>query len=91
MSDLKNYIEKRKQSDSEFAEGLESGYVSFKIGVLLRQAREAVGMTQEEVAARLNLDKSAVVQIETQPENASLSALERYAEVLGKTLRVEIN
>ncbi len=91
MSDLKNYIERRKQSDSEFAEGLESGYMSFKIGVLLRQAREAIGMTQEEVAARLNLDKSAVVQIETQPESASLSALERYAEVVGKTLCVEIN
>lgn len=30
MSDLKNYIERRKQSDFEFAEGLESGYLKFK-------------------------------------------------------------
>jgi len=74
MSDLKNYTEKRKQSDFEFAEGLESGYVSFKLGVVLRQAREAIGMTQEEVAAKLNLEKSDVALIETQPESASLCA-----------------
>jgi hypothetical protein len=34
MSDVEEYIEKCKQTDAEFAEGFESGYSSFKIGVL---------------------------------------------------------
>lgn len=35
MSDVKKYIEKRKETDAEFAEEFESGYASFKIGVIL--------------------------------------------------------
>ena len=45
MSDLKQYVEKRKARDPEFAESYEAGYLEFKIGVLLRQAREEVGLT----------------------------------------------
>ena len=40
MSDLKAYIRKRKKYDSEFRVGFDEGYKAFKIGVLLRQARE---------------------------------------------------
>lgn len=48
MSDLQKYIDKRKRRDSEFAEGFEAGYSNFKVGVILRQARENAGMTQGE-------------------------------------------
>jgi len=40
MSDLERYVKKRKRLDPEFAEGFEVGYSDFKVGVLLRQARE---------------------------------------------------
>ena len=53
VSDLKQYVEKRKARDAEFAENYETGYLEFKIGVLLRQAREEAGLTQEEVAQKL--------------------------------------
>ena len=45
MSDLKKYIATRKKTDKEFAEGFEEGYEQFKIGVILRQARESAGLT----------------------------------------------
>jgi hypothetical protein len=45
MSDLKQYVEKRKARDAEFAENYETGYLEFKIGVLLRQASEEAGLT----------------------------------------------
>ena len=48
MSDLQKYISKRKRRDSEFAEGFETGYANFKVGVLLRQAREKAGLTQDQ-------------------------------------------
>ena len=37
MSDLKQYVEKRKAVDPEFAENYETGYLEFKIGVILRK------------------------------------------------------
>lgn len=90
MSDVEQYIEKRKKIDPEFAEDFESGYLSFKIGVLLAQARVEAGVTQEELARRLNLNKSTIVRIENHAENVGIYILERYAKALGKKLCVEI-
>ncbi|NJL65029.1 MAG: helix-turn-helix transcriptional regulator [Methylacidiphilales bacterium] len=90
MSDVERYIKKRKQVDVEFAEDFELGYSNFKVGVLLAQAREAAGITQEELASRLNLDISIIVNIENNVENVGILTLEKYAEALGKRLFVEI-
>ena len=88
MSDLEQYIETRKKIDTEFAEGFEPGYVSFKLGVLLAQAREEAGMTRSELARRLNLHNSTISRIENHGSDVALSTLERYAVVLGKKLFV---
>ena len=53
MSDLKKYIDDRKKKDRKFAAGFDEGYEQFKIGVMLRQAREEAGLTQEELARQL--------------------------------------
>ena len=82
MSDLKQYIEKRKAKDPEFAENYETGYLEFKIGVLLRQAREEAGLTQEDVAQKLNTKKSAISRMENHAEDVRLSTLGKYAKVL---------
>jgi len=60
MSDLRKYIRDRKKKDKAFAKGFDEGYEQFKIGVMLRQAREAAGLTQEELARRLKTKKTAV-------------------------------
>jgi phage-related protein len=36
MSDLKKYIEKRKATNPEFAEGFDEGYENFRIGIMLK-------------------------------------------------------
>jgi hypothetical protein len=41
MSDLKKYTSERKKKDRKFAEGFDEGYEQFKIGAMLRQARES--------------------------------------------------
>jgi ribosome-binding protein aMBF1 (putative translation factor) len=69
MSDLQAYISKRKKEDPEFADGFEEGYQKFKIGVMLRIARQEAGLTQEEVAARLNTHKSAISRMENHGED----------------------
>ncbi len=90
MNDVEKYIERRKKIDPEFAEDFESGCLSFKIGVLLAQARVEAGVTQEELARRLNLNKSTIARIENHAENVGIYTLERYAKALGKKLCVEI-
>jgi HTH-type transcriptional regulator/antitoxin HipB len=90
MSDLKKHIAKRKKTDKEFSEGFEKGYEQFKIGVVLRQARESAGLTQEELALRLKTQKTAIPRIENRAEDIKLSTLGRVAKALGKRLEVNI-
>jgi HTH-type transcriptional regulator/antitoxin HipB len=90
MSELKDYVLSRSERDPEFADGFESGYEEFKIGVLLRRAREREGLTQEEVARRLETKKSAISRIENHSGDIRLSTLERYARALGWNLSVEL-
>jgi HTH-type transcriptional regulator / antitoxin HipB len=90
MSDLEAYIAKRKKEDPGSAEGYEEGYQKFKIGVMLRLAREKAGMTQEEAAQKLGTHKTAISRIENHAEDIRLSTLEKYAKAFGKTLKVEL-
>ena len=90
MRDLDKYINRRKRGDAEFAEGFEAGYSNFKVGLLLKQARERAGMTQDEVARKLRTKKSAISRIENHAEDARLSAIQRYGKALGKRVRVDI-
>jgi DNA-binding XRE family transcriptional regulator len=91
MSDLKKYIANRKKKDLKFAKGYESGYNDFKIGVLLRQAREASGHTQEEIARTLGTQKSAISRIENHAEDIRLSTLKKFAKSVGRKLEVKIS
>ncbi len=90
MSDLATYVNRRAQHDPDFVEGLETGYSAFKIGVLLRQARERAGLTQEEVAERLDTKKSAISRFESRAGDIRLSTLERYAAAIGCNLSLRL-
>ena len=90
MSDVKRYIQKRAKADPEFAENYEVGYADFKIGVILRQARESAGLTQEEMARRLQTKKSAISRIENHADDVRLSTLRRYADAIGANLQIRL-
>jgi len=90
MDDLDRFIDEQKKKDPEFAKDFEEGYRNFKIGILLRQAREEAGLTQEEIAAKLKTKKSAISRIENHAEDIRLSTLHRYAGALGKSLHLFI-
>jgi ribosome-binding protein aMBF1 (putative translation factor) len=90
MSDLKRYVKERKSKDAVFAAGFDAGYEQFKVGVVLRQAREKAGLTQEELARRLKTKKTAISRIENHAGDIKLSTLERVAVALGRRLEVKI-
>jgi ribosome-binding protein aMBF1 (putative translation factor) len=90
MSDVESTSGSVKDRDRQFAEGFEVGYSNFKVGVVLRQAREKAGMTQADMARRLRTKPSAISRIENHAEDIPLSTIQEYAKALGKDLRVEI-
>tara|TARA_Y100000588_G_scaffold348105_1_gene397415 strand:+ start:818 stop:1093 length:276 start_codon:yes stop_codon:yes gene_type:complete len=90
MSDVEKYIAQRKKTDPEFAQGFEEGYREFEIGVLLRQAREETGMTQEQLATLIKTKKTAISRLENHAEDIKLSTLNKVAAALGKRLEVSL-
>ncbi len=68
----------------------ESGYDAFEFSVMLRQAREEAGITQEAIAKKLRTKKSAISRIENSAEDIRLSTINKYAKALGKKLKVHL-
>ena len=90
MSDLRRYISDRKKRDGEFARDYDSGYRDFKIGVMLKNARERAGLTQAEVARKLHTQKSAISRMENHAEDIRLSTLDKFANAIGKKLEIAV-
>jgi ribosome-binding protein aMBF1 (putative translation factor) len=88
--DLDKYTSRRKRTDKNFAENFESGCQKLKVGVLLRQAREQAGITQEDLAQRTKTRKSAISRLENHAEDVRLSTIRRVAHALGKNLVIQL-
>ena len=90
MSDLKRYIDKRHQQDPDFWKDYDERFETFKLGVLLKQAREQAGMTQEQVARELKTTKSVISRMENHATDIRLSTLEKFAKALGRRIEVSL-
>ena len=90
MSDLKKYIEKRKATNPDFAEGFEEGYENLRIGIMLKQARLEAGLTQDEVASAIGTRKTAISRLENHVQDVKLSTVEKYVKALGKRIEIKI-
>jgi transcriptional regulator with XRE-family HTH domain len=60
--------------------------VSPSIGIRIQQAREELGITQQELAARLGCTQAALSNYELGKRRLYLASLERIASALGKPL-----
>ncbi len=86
--DLDDYISQRKKKDSDFAKDFDSGYEEFKIGMMIKEMRLKNGMTQEQLAEKLDTKKSVISRMENHSEDVRLSTLRKVASVFGKQLKV---
>ena len=57
--------------------------------ILLQQAREAVGISQQALAARLHMSQPALSRFERRP-NITMQGLRQYVEALGGKLEVNV-
>ena len=90
MSDLTNYISKRKKTDKKFSKNFDIGYKDFKLGVMLKELREGKGLTQEELAEKISTKKPAISRIENHAEDIKLSTLEKIVQALDHKLKIQI-
>ena len=88
--DLDDYISQRKETDSEFAQNFDTGYEEFKIGMMIKEMRLESGMTQEQLAEKLETKKSVISRMENHSEDIRLSTLQKVASVFGKQLKVSM-
>jgi ribosome-binding protein aMBF1 (putative translation factor) len=88
--DLDRYIESRKSREPAFAKDFDTGYEEFKVGIMLREAREEAGVTQEQLAKMTRTKKSAISRLENHAEDVRLSTVAKVAKALGKALKIEL-
>lgn len=70
---------------------LDSEYEAFKLGVLIQQARQEKGMTQEEVAVLAGTNKSYISKLEKDLKDIRFSTLQRIIkDGLGGHLELSI-
>lgn len=86
--DLDDYILERKEKDVDFAKDFDTGYEDFKIGMMIKEMRLENGMTQEQLAEKLDTKKSVISRMENHSEDIKLSTLQKIASVFGKQLKV---
>ena len=69
----------------------DSGYEAFKLGVLIQQARQEKGLTQEQVAELSGTNKSYISKLEKDLKDVRFSTLQRIIkDGLGGNLQVSI-
>lgn len=89
-SDLKHSVEKWKKENPGLSATFDEGYELFKIGALIKQAREEAGLTQAELAEMTGTKRPAISRLENQTQDVKLSTLEKVARALGKHLEVRL-
>lgn len=89
MTDIKE-LKKRWMEDPEFAAEYEALAPEFAVASELIRARTRAGMTQEEVAAKMQVTQSRIAKMEG-GINVSVDALKRYAEATGATLNISLD
>jgi len=90
MSDLKKYIDIRKGRDKVFAENYEQGYHDFKIGVMIREARNQAGLTQKQLADHMQVKPPLISRLENNAGDVKLSTLHKIASSLNLQLNINI-
>lgn len=81
---------KTKMRNKTFKEAFEHYSNTLSIGMLIRDARKAAGLTQKELAASMGVSQQIISRLESgEAENPTIETLSKIADVAGKRLVVE--
>ena len=91
MKTLSKYKRDVYKKDPELKELVAEELERLKISEALKSARKAAGMTQKEVAVRMNVNRALISQLEGRPQNVTVSTLVRYAAAVGGHMDFKIS
>jgi ribosome-binding protein aMBF1 (putative translation factor) len=74
-----------------FEETRDATTLALSVGQSVRDAREAAGLTQRELASRMRTSQAAIARLEAGGVGATLTTLQRAADALGLTLNVQFS
>jgi DNA-binding XRE family transcriptional regulator len=84
MTWIKRYAEKRSVKDAKF----KAAYEEEQALLGLIRARQQANLTQQELAATLQVSQPYIAQIERGSKPVSLSFLVRYANAVGASVQI---
>ncbi|MDQ6762880.1 MAG: helix-turn-helix transcriptional regulator [Bacteroidota bacterium] len=92
LTSLRDFIDKEVGAKgTKKRDEFEKGYEAFKLGVLIQQARQEKGLTQEQVAELSGTNKSYISKLEKDLKDIRFSTLQRIiSEGLGGHLEISI-
>ena len=92
LTSLSDFVDKEYGvKGTKKREKFENEYEAFKLGVLIRQARQEKGLTQEEVAQLAGTNKSYISKLENDLKDIRFSTLQRIIkDGLGGHLELSI-
>jgi DNA-binding XRE family transcriptional regulator len=90
MNDRKTWSEMRDElvTHPDAQEAYEAAGIRYQLGREVRERREALGMTQDQLARAAGLEQPAVARLEAGGTMPTLPLLERIAAALGTRLSV---
>jgi DNA-binding XRE family transcriptional regulator len=80
---LDKSISKLSQKDQE---EIEEGKKYYQVMMLLKNQRKQLGLSQDELAKRLNIPRTTITKIESGNRNVTVGTLMNIAKVAGKEL-----
>ena len=83
-------LHKEWLKDDEYQQEYDKFAAEFSLAKVLIQAREKSGLSQSEIAKRMNTKQSVVARLESANGNPMIKTLSRYAEALGGHLEISI-
>ena len=89
MNNIKE-LEKECMKDPQFVEEYEKHRLNFEIAIELTQAREKAKITQKELAKKMKTTQCVVSRMESGNNASTLQSIKKYAEALGKKLKIKI-
>lgn len=93
LTSLDEFIDKKiGKIGTEGRELFEREYDAFKLGIIIRQAREKKGLTQDQLAKLAGTNKSYISRLERNLKDIRFSTLQRIInDGLGGHLDISIN
>jgi len=81
-------LEKKWRKNPKFVEAYDSMADEFTLASAVIEARANAGLTQEELAERMDAKQSLVARIESGGQNTTIKTLLRVAEATGTHLKI---